>query len=191
MTQPNTNPQAGQSEDGPLFSISNLPSPRAQCIFWSLIAVGVGLDLWSKQAVFSWLTDVPRNEFSIIKGVVTFVMRENSGAAFSIAAGQTLALVTVSIVAFFVVVAIFLFGGIEQKITQVALGLFTAGIIGNLYDRIFNDGFVRDFIDIVYWPGKHWPAFNVADSMLCIAVGLLLISNVTSAYSGKPAHPQK
>ncbi|MCH7515671.1 MAG: signal peptidase II [Bacteroidetes bacterium] len=36
---------------------------------------------------------------------------------------------------------------------------------------------VRDFIDIYY--GKyHWPAFNVADSMLCIAVGLLLITGV-------------
>ncbi|MHC5061094.1 MAG: signal peptidase II [Planctomycetota bacterium] len=191
MTQPDTNPQPTEAEDGPLFSMSHLPAAKAQIVFWLLVVVGVGLDLWTKQAVFNWLSAVPGNEFSIIKGVLTFVMRENSGAAFSIAAGQTVALVTVSIVAFFVVVAIFLFGGIVQKTTQVALGLFTAGIIGNLYDRIFNDGFVRDFIDIVYWPGKHWPAFNVADSMLCIAVGLLLISNITSAYCRKPAHPQK
>jgi signal peptidase II len=155
------------------------------------MAVGIALDLWTKQTVFSWLTARPDNELSIIKGVVTLVMRENSGAAFSIATGQTLALVTFSIVALVVVVAIFLFGGIGQRIIQIALALFTAGIIGNLYDRIFNNGFVRDFIDVVYWPGKHWPAFNVADSMLCVAVGLLLISNITSAYSRKPAHPQK
>jgi len=49
-----------------------------------------------------------------------------------------------------------------------------------LYDRIFNDGRVRDFIDIVYWPGKHWPAFNVADSLLVIAVGLIIASNLLS-----------
>jgi signal peptidase II len=118
-------------------------------------------------------------------------MRQNSGAAFSIATGQTSLLIMVSIVALIVVVAIFLFGNIHRKITQIALALFTAGIIGNLYDRFFNDGFVRDFIDVVYWPGKHWPAFNVADSMLCVAVGLLIVGNITSAYSQKPAHPQK
>ncbi len=191
MTQPNTKPQPAHHEHGPLFSKSHLPAPKAHLIFWPLMAVGIALDLWSKQAVFSWLTARPGNEFSIIKGVVTLVMRENSGAAFSIATGQTLALVTISIVALVVVVAIFLFGGIRQRITQIALALFTAGIIGNLYDRIFNNGFVRDFIDVVYWPGKHWPAFNVADSMLCVAVGLLLISNITSACSRKPAHPQK
>ena len=191
MTQPNTKPPPAHHEHGPLFSKSHLPAPKAHLIFWPLMAVGVALDLWTKQAVFSWLTATPGNEFSIIKDVVTFVMRENSGAAFSIATGQTLALVTISIVALVVVVVIFLFGGIGQRITQIALALFTAGIIGNLYDRIFNNGFVRDFIDVVYWPGKHWPAFNVADSMLCVAVGLLLISNITSAYSRKPAHPQK
>jgi lipoprotein signal peptidase len=37
---------------------------------------------------------------------------------------------------------------------------------------------VRDFIDVVYWPGRHWPAFNAADSMLCIAVAMM----ITAAY---------
>jgi signal peptidase II len=60
-------------------------------------------------------------------------------------------------------------------LVHVALGLFAAGVCGNLYDRIFNDGLVRDFID-VYYRQHHWPAFNVADSMLCIAVGLGIIS---------------
>jgi len=191
MTRQKTNPQPDRPEHGPLFSKSHLPAPKAHLIFWPLMAVGIALDLWSKHTVFNWLGTRPHNEFSFIKGFVTLVMRENSGAAFSIATGKTPVLVTISIVALVVVVAIFLFGGIGQKITQIALALFTAGIIGNLYDRIFNNGFVRDFIDVVYWPGKHWPAFNVADSMLCVAVGLLLIGNVTSAYSRKPAHPQK
>ena len=191
MTQPNTNPHPDRPEHGPFFSKLHLPTPKAHLFFWPLITVGVALDLWTKEAVFSWLSTIPDNEFTIVKGFVTFVMRENSGAAFSIAAGQTAALIIISVIALAVVVAIFLFGGIGQRVTQIALALFTAGIIGNLYDRIFNSGFVRDFIDVVYWPGKHWPAFNVADSMLCIAVGLLLVSNITSAYSRKPAHPQK
>jgi len=181
MTEHNTNPQPAQPEHGPLFSKSHLPAPKAHLIFWLLVVLGVGVDLWSKHAVFNLLSTKPGNEFSIIEGFVTLVMRENSGAAFSIATGQTLTLVTISMVAFAVVVAIFLFGNVQRKIAQIALALFTAGIVGNLYDRIFNNGFVRDFFDVVYWPGKHWPAFNVADSMLCVAVGLLLVTNITSA----------
>jgi signal peptidase II len=173
------------------LSRADMPGPTAHLIFWPIAAIGVAIDLWSKHAAFGWLNTRPLNEFSVIDGFVKLVMRENSGAAFSIASGRTSALIAVSIIALFVVVAIFLLGSIQHKIAQIALALFTAGIIGNLYDRIFNNGFVRDFIDVVYWPGKHWPAFNVADSMLCIAVGLLLISNITSAYSRRPAHPQK
>jgi signal peptidase II len=45
---------------------------------------------------------------------------------------------------------------------------------------------VRDFIDVVYWPGKHWPAFNVADSMLCAAVALIIISG----FFTEKRHPE-
>jgi signal peptidase II len=53
----------------------------------------------------------------------------------------------------------------------------TSGIIGNLYDRAFNGGRVRDFIDVLI-PiiNRPWPTFNVADSMLCIGVGLMFIA---------------
>ena len=61
-----------------------------------------------------------------------------------------------------------------------ALGLFMGGVAGNLYDRLFNDGMVRDFID-VYWRGWHWPAFNVADSMLCVAVGIFVVRSLLTA----------
>jgi signal peptidase II len=119
-------------------------------------------------------------------------LTENSGAAFGIAAGQRFLLVAVSAAALVVVVAVVLFAGGNGKIVQVALALFAAGVGGNLYDRIFNNGLVRDFIDVVYWPGRHWPAFNVADSSLCIAVGLLVLFGFATRQSfQKPAHPQK
>ena len=68
---------------------------------------------------------------------------------------------------------------IRHKLMQVALAMFTAGIIGNLYDRVFNNGGVRDFLDFYILENRwfneyHWPAFNIADSMLCVAVGLLI-----------------
>jgi len=163
---------------------------KAHLIFWPIVIAGAVADLWTKSAVFQWLSEKNYPEFSVIDGFLKFVLRVNSGAAFSIATGQTALLIAVSVIALIVVVGIFLLGRVKQRTMQIALALFTAGIIGNLYDRIFNDGYVRDFID-AYWRDHHWPAFNVADSMLCTAVGLIIISNLTSASSQKPAHQQK
>ena len=168
----------------------SFPSAGAHFLFWPLVAAGVIADLWSKTAVFAWLESKPYCESCVIDGFLQLVRRENAGAAFSIAQGRTTMLIIVSIVALIAVVGIFLFAAARQKTMQIALALFTAGVLGNLYDRIFNDGLVRDFID-VYYGNYHWPAFNLADSMLCIAVGLLIISNITSASCQKPAQQQK
>ncbi|HEX7418968.1 MAG TPA: signal peptidase II, partial [Thermoanaerobaculia bacterium] len=51
------------------------------------------------------------------------------------------------------------------------------GAIGNLLDR-FRFKYVVDFLDVyVTWGGRehHWPAFNVADSAICIGIGLLFL----------------
>ena len=166
--------------------------PKAQLVFWLLVVAGVILDLWTKAAVFNWLEQKPQKSVSIIDGFLQFVVAENSGAAFGIAAGQRYLLITVSAVALVVIFAVFLLSATEQKLVCVALGLFAAGVCGNLHDRIFNDGRVRDFIDIVYWPGRHWPAFNIADTMLCVGVGLLLISSFfTGRSSLKHAQQRK
>lgn len=172
------------------FRRSSLPDLRAHLLFWPIVIAGAVFDLWSKTAVFEWLITKPGAEHHIINGFLKFVMRENSGAAFSIARGQTFMLVSVSVVALIVVTGVFLFGKIRSRIMQIALAMFTAGIIGNLYDRVTNEGFVRDFID-VYYRNYHWPAFNVADSMLCISVGILIITSITSGSSQKSPHRQK
>ena len=153
-----------------------LPDLAAQLIFWPLMAAGLTLDLWSKRAVFNWLEQKPGNSVSIIDGFLQFVAMENKGAAFGIAAGQYHLLLAVSAIALVVIFAVFLVGGTRQKLVHIALALFAAGVCGNLYDRIFNNGLVRDFID-VYYRQYHWPAFNVADGMLCIGVGLMIISS--------------
>ena len=149
-------------------------------IFWPVFGAGLVLDLWSKYAVFEWLRERGQDGFAVIDGFLRLQLAVNPGAAFGMAAGHRWQLVTVSVVAIVVDLAIFLFGLTERKIILVAQALFAAGVCGNLYDRLFNEGYVRDFIDVVYWQGKHWPSFNVADSMLCIAVGLLLLSSLFS-----------
>jgi len=167
------------------------PSVLRHLLFWPVFAAGLILDLWSKNAVFSWLGSQGRAGFTVIDGFLRLQLVENSGAAFGIAAGQRWLLIAVSVAAMVVVIAVFLFAGTDRKIIHIALALFAAGVSGNLYDRFFNNGLVRDFIDVVYWPGRHWPAFNVADSMLCIAVGLLILSGFSTRQSSqKPAQPQ-
>lgn len=161
-------------------------------IFWPIFTGGLAFDLWTKSAVFGWLENVQGQSVAIIDGFLRLQLAVNTGAAFGIAAGHRVMLVSVSAVALVVILAIFIFARRERKIIVVALALFGGGVSGNLYDRAFNGGLVRDFIDVVYWPGKHWPAFNVADSMLCAAVGLLIISSLFSQEScQKPAQPQK
>jgi signal peptidase II len=157
-----------------------IPDWKAHLIFWTIAAIGIALDLWTKSAVFTWLEQKPGNSVSIIDGFLQLVMTVNPGAAFGLIAGRAYLLVIVSIIALIIILVFFFLGGSKQILVHFALALFVAGICGNLYDRIFNDGLVRDFIDVVYWPGRHWPAFNVADSLLCVGIGLLMLSTFKS-----------
>ena len=63
----------------------------------------------------------------------------------------------------------------SQRLTLCGLGLIMGGALGNGIDR-YTIGQVIDFLD-VYFGDYHWPAFNVADSAICIGVGLLLIDS--------------
>ena len=67
----------------------------------------------------------------------------------------------------------FVFGGLRTALLRVGLAAILGGAAGNLVDRI-RLGHVIDFLD-VYWRGHHWPAFNVADSAICVGVGLILL----------------
>jgi signal peptidase II len=164
------------------------PDLKAHLIFWLIFICGLLLDLYSKKIIFQWLSS--SGSFDIIDGILRFVAAENTGAAFGIAAGKRFLLVATSVIALAGVIAIFIFGHTRWRLVQIALGLFAAGVAGNLYDRIFNDGCVRDFIDVVYWPGRHWPAFNLADSMLCISVALLIISSLRTRTKQPHTEPQ-
>ncbi len=170
---------------------SVLSDSKAHLIFWPLALGGLLLDLWSKKAVFDWLGQQPSHNVSIIDGFLRFIIALNDGAAFSAFAGKPYILMAISVVALMIVIGVFLFSGTQYRSIHIALGLFTGGICGNLYDRIFNEGLVRDFID-VYIGNKHWPTFNVADSLLCIGVGLLIVSTfLTEKSSQKHAQQHK
>jgi signal peptidase II len=173
----------------------HLPGRAAQLTFFTIVIVGFGLDICTKHTIFQWLGGDPWKGdpnviYPIFDGFFNLVTRVNYGAAFSMASGQRVILLSVSIVALVLVTGIFLFGHLRHKTMIVAFALFTGGIMGNLFDRAFNGGGVRDFLDF-YVGEHHWPAFNVADSMLCIAVGLMIICNIRSEVCQKHDHQQK
>lgn len=62
----------------------------------------------------------------------------------------------------------------DQVLGRCAVSLVLGGAIGNLIDRV-RFGEVVDFLD-VHWYQYHWPAFNVADSAICVGVGMLLLA---------------
>jgi signal peptidase II len=178
---------AGMAERHSGFAVPRL---EAQLIFWTLAGAGTALDLWSKNAIFAWLEHRGQESFSIVDGFFQLISVENAGAAFGIAYGQRHLLTVVSGLAVIAIVAVFFLSRNQSRLVHVALGLFAAGVCGNLYDRIFNAGRVRDFLD-VYWGDKHWPAFNAADTMLCIAVGLLVLSSILTERSCRKRGQQR
>jgi signal peptidase II len=61
------------------------------------------------------------------------------------------------------------------KLEVISLSLILGGAIGNLIDRLIF-GYVIDFLD-VYYQSYHWPAFNIADSAICIGAVLLILDS--------------
>jgi signal peptidase II len=71
----------------------------------------------------------------------------------------------------------------HETLMAAALSLILGGAIGNLIDRVAY-GYVIDFLD-VHYQDWHWPAFNIADSAICIGVGLMLLESF--GFGRKPA----
>jgi len=72
----------------------------------------------------------------------------------------------------------------SDKILSWALSLILGGALGNVLDRIMY-GAVVDFIDLHYgnW---HWPAFNIADSAICIGATLIVFSELRKSFGKSP-----
>jgi signal peptidase II len=167
---------------------AELPDVVGHLIFWPLLLSGLLADLWTKQAVFRWLEDKLGQSAEIVDGALSFRLALNNGAAFGIFPGRPAFLVSISVVALLVILGFFFFFAARQRMIQISLGLFAAGVSGNLWDRLFNGGLVRDFID-VYWRNHHWHTFNVADSMLCVAVVLLVAATLVTGSSDRTRVP--
>ncbi len=65
-----------------------------------------------------------------------------------------------------------------NRLSQAALGLIIGGALGNVIDRI-RLGAVFDFLDF-YIGESHWPAFNLADSFICIGAAILILQSAAA-----------
>jgi signal peptidase II len=142
--------------------------------FIGLAAAVIILDLWTKALVLARI-DL-HESITIIPNFFQLVHVRNTGAAFGIGANASSRLVPLllnagAIAVFCVVVVYALRSAVTDRLLQTGLHLILGGAIGNLLDR-FRFGYVVDFLD-VYVRDKHWPAFNVADSAICIGIALL------------------
>ena len=106
---------------------------------------------------------------------------ENKGAAFSLSFGSPQINRIVFLVAGFIIVFIIAYFAYrsKSKIEIIAFFLIIGGALGNLIDRIFN-GAVTDFIWVDFPDAimQRWPVFNVADSSIVIALGLIIIESI-------------
>ena len=116
------------------------------------------------------------SSITVIEGFFNITYLRNKGAAFGILANSAYRLpffLLVSTVAVCVILMVIRRLREDQRVSAVSLSLIFSGALGNLIDRV-RLGEVIDFLD-VHWQGHHWPAFNVADSAICVGVFLLAI----------------
>jgi signal peptidase II len=143
-----------------------------------IAAVVYALDQFTKFLVLQFLS---RNEERVIvDGFFKFVHWGNTGAAWSLFRGNNELLAIIALAA---LVALFLTRHHFETRTitgQIAFGLIFGGIAGNLTDRLLPSR--HQVIDFIYFYLRRgdgsevgFPAFNVADSAICIGVALVFL----------------
>jgi signal peptidase II len=112
----------------------------------------------------------------IVPDFFSLVNVTNTGAAFGSFRGNNTFFIIISIVALVVVTALLVRRRPPDVWRDLSLALLLAGILGNLTDRLVY-GHVIDFLlfDLHIRYADPWPAFNVADSCISIAVALFII----------------
>ncbi|MCB5188523.1 signal peptidase II [Methylobacillus caricis] len=138
----------------------------------ALSAVVIALDLYSKHLVQSALE---YGDHVALTSFFDLVRYHNEGAAFSFLAGaggwQRMFFSAVALVASAIIINL-LRKHPGQTLFCLGLSLVLGGALGNLYDRV-TLGYVVDFL-FFHYQDYYWPAFNVADSAICVGVALLI-----------------
>lgn len=146
-----------------------------------LLAISLGvvvLDQITKAAVSSKLA--LGESVEVISGFLHLTLVRNTGMAFGLLSRSDLpyksaVMTLLSVGALAAVLYYTLRSDQGDRITRFGLAFILGGALGNIIDRI-RFGYVVDFVDVFYG-SSHWPAFNVADTSICVGVGLLLLDS--------------
>lgn len=111
----------------------------------------------------------------VIPGFFDLVHVHNTGAAFGSFHDSNLFFTVLSFVTLCVLGVCAWRGVFHDFWTRIGVTLLAAGVLGNLTDRLVHKH-VIDFLDF-YVGDHHWPAFNVADSCICVAAGIFILSS--------------
>jgi signal peptidase II len=141
------------------------------------VAVAI-IDQLSKAAVLNHFAGRFSGDREVVTGFFNLALTYNRGISFGLfnqGAGLN-ALVFSLAAAVIVGVLVFWLSRVTSPFLGVAIGLIIGGAIGNVIDRI-RLGAVVDFLDF-HLGTLHWPAFNIADSAICIGVGAMLLDGL-------------
>ena len=144
--------------------------------WWVVVTICIVADQVTKITAENNLNE---NVPFVITGFFNFTLRYNTGAAFSFLANQPGWQVW-----FFGILASCVSVGLTFWVARIneekkwlecwAFSLILSGAVGNLIDRL-SYGHVIDFIEVHYKDVYYFPAFNIADSCICIGAGLLIL----------------
>jgi len=148
-------------------------------VMWGVAGLVITLDQITKIMIQKYI--VEGELVSIIPNFFNLTLTYNKGIAFGIFAGlpemwRHFLINGATVVALGMIVYFLKRHYKDDKLAYLAMALIAGGAVGNIIDRIYY-GQVVDFID-VYYDTLHWPAFNVADSAVCIGVFILLFRPV-------------
>ena len=142
------------------------------------------LDQCTKQLVLRSIS--PFEAYIVVPDFFSLVNVTNTGAAFGSFRGNNTFFIMISIVALVVVATLLARRRQPDPWRDLSLALLLAGILGNLTDRLLY-GHVIDFLlfNLHIRYADPWPAFNVADSCISIAVVLFIIHSFSKQQSAR------
>ncbi|MCM1992723.1 signal peptidase II [Oceanirhabdus seepicola] len=127
---------------------------------------------------------------TIINGFFGFEYLENRGAAFGIFQEKKIFLVGFTSIVLIALIVFLIKERKNSRLMSVSLSLIISGAIGNLYDRVFS-GYVTDFILVHYKDIYYFPTFNVADILVVVGTGLLMILLIKEMIEEKKGLDEK
>lgn len=163
---------------------------RARFLRLLFAAVSIGV-LVLDQLTKEWITSRTTlgSSIPIIPGLLHLTLVTNTGALFGLFKDigdpyRTIMFLAVPVIAIALILFFQYRTSTADLVTQGGLALILGGAVGNLVDRV-RFGHVVDFVD-VFVGEHHWPAFNVADSAICVGVSLLFIDLLCQSRGSRP-----